>query len=309
MSEKTMLRLNPECVKCMLKRYLNNIPEEFDELHRLEYMQVVCQKIADASKENGAPVVIQAIKKELQMKFGITEDFSKEKHYFNQRMLALENQIMSVVQRSDDLLKAAIQYAMTGNYIDYGSMHNVDEEYLEKALENSMHQTIAEETLDTLKNELNTAKRLVLLTDNCGEIVLDKILLQTIKTLYPQIEITTMVRGGDTLNDATMKDAIEVGLDKVAKVVDNGTEIAGTCLKMISQEALAVLDSADIILSKGQANFETLRGCGKNIYYIFLCKCVMFAERFEVDRFTGMLIKDKDYIEALDRSNKENADN
>ena len=112
---------------------------------------------------------------------------------------------------------------MTGNYIDFGSMHTVDEEYLEKSLQESAERNVEEAVLEALKNDLLGAKRLVLLTDNCGEIVLDKLLLKVIKELYPEIQITVMVRGGEVLNDATRKDALEVGIDMVATVVDNVT--------------------------------------------------------------------------------------
>ena len=166
-------------------------------------------------------------------------------------------------------------------------------------MQQSKERIVDEGVLDALKKDLSEARRIVLLTDNCGEIVLDKLLLKVIKELYPEAELNIMVRGEEVLNDATRKDALEVGLDKVGSVVDNGTEIAGTFLDAVSKDALQILEEADVILSKGQANFETLRGCGKNIYYIFLCKCDMFANRFGVPRFTGMMINDRDYIRLL----------
>lgn len=294
-----MLRFNTECVKCIINRYLNNVPKEFSPMQKLAYVQLVCKQVAEAPSHAGAPVVTQSIKNALQKEFGITEDFSKEKHYFNQMMLGKETEIYKQITDSDDYLKTAIQYAMTGNYIDFGSMHTVDEEYLEKALQQSKERIVDEGVLDALKKDLSEARRIVLLTDNCGEIVLDKLLLKVIKELYPEAELNIMVRGGEVLNDATRKDALEVGLDKVGSVVDNGTEIAGTFLDAVSKEALQTLEEADVILSKGQANFETLRGCGKNIYYIFLCKCDMFANRFGVPRFTGMMINDRDYVRLL----------
>lgn len=294
-----MLRFNTECVRCIINRYLNNVPKEFSPAQKLAYVQLVCKQVAEAPSHAGAPVVTQSIKNALQKEFGITEDFSKEKHYFNQMMLGKETEIYKQITDSDDYLKTAIQYAMTGNYIDFGSMHTVDEDYLENALQESKERRIEDAVLESFKKDLASARRLVLLTDNCGEVVLDKLLLKIIKKQYPQIDIIIMVRGGEVLNDATKKDALEVGLDKVGTVVDNGTEIAGTFLDVVSKEALQILEEADVILSKGQANFETLRGCGKNIYYIFLCKCDMFAKRFNVPRFTGMMINDRDYVRLL----------
>lgn len=131
------------------------------------------------------------------------------------------------------------------------------------------------------------------LTDNCGEIVMDKILIQQIQKKYPDLEIAILVRGAEVINDATMEDAAQVGLTEIARVLPNGTDIAGTWLEELSQEAKAVLESADVIISKGQGNFETLRKCGLNIYYIFLCKCDLFANTFQVPKLTGMLINEK----------------
>ena len=91
---------------------------------------------------------------------------------------------------------------------------------------------------------------------------------------------------------AILKECEESDVDYM--IIGNGSNIGGTCLHRISDESRRVIDAADIIISKGQANFETLYECGKNIYYIFMCKCALFKERFNVPMFTGMLINDKD---------------
>ena len=109
----------------------------------------------------------------------------------------------------------------------------------------------------------------------------------------PNAQITVIVRGKPVLNDVTIEDAIQVGLTDIVNVIGNGSEIAGTYLEDISEEAKNVIDDADVILAKGQGNFETLRMCEKNIYYIFMCKCEMFAKRFQVPKYYGMLISDK----------------
>ncbi len=303
-----MIRLNADCVNCMLKRYLSRIPDHLSESERLEYMQMICERIASASKEEGAPVLVQAIKQELKVHYGMQEDFTEEKHYFNQMMLLREREIEETVKVASDPLKQALQFSMTGNYIDFGSMNVVDEEYLEKLLNTVDERPISEKTYEDMCMDLSQAKKLAFITDNCGEIVLDKILIKAIKEQYPNVEITVMVRGGETLNDATMKDAEEVEMTELVKVIHNGNDIAGTCLSKLSKEALLCLDEADLILSKGQANFETLRGCGKNIYYIFLCKCDMFAKRFGVRKYTGMFLNDNDYIRMTDGKTNESND-
>ena len=89
-----------------------------------------------------------------------------------------------------------------------------------------------------------------------------------------------------------MEDAVQVGLDQITKIIGNGSNIAGTSLDKISEEARMLIENADFVISKGQGNFETLQECGLNIYYLFLCKCVMFANKFRVPRFAGMLLND-----------------
>ena len=300
-----MIRLNAECINCMLKRYLSRIPEQLSEEERLDYIQMICKRIGEASKEEGAPVLVQAIKQELKIRYDVQEDYSEEKHYFNQIMLQREQAIEETVEISDNPLMMALQYSMTGNYIDFGSMNVVDEEYLEKLLKTVEERPVSSQIYNNMCDDLSKANRLVFITDNCGEIVLDKVLIKTIQDQYPHVKITVMVRGGETLNDATMKDAEEVGMTELVNVIHNGNDIAGTCLNKLSEDALRYMDEADLIISKGQANFETLRGCGRNIYYIFLCKCDMFANRFGVEKYTGMFLNDKDYIKMMDGKQNE----
>ncbi len=121
-----------------------------------------------------------------------------------------------------------------------------------------------------LQEELGKAKKLLYLTDNCGEIV--------IKERYPQLSVTVMVRGKAVINDATEEDAIQVGMTEITRVVNNGTGIAGTCLEQMPEVPFQEVDEADVIIAKGHGNYETLRGCDRNVFYLFLCKCEMFGK-------------------------------
>jgi len=98
-----------------------------------------------------------------------------------------------------------------------------------------------------------------------------------------------MVRGGEVINDATMIDAQDVHLQSICHVIDNGIAMAGTDIRHISQQAFQAIQDADIILAKGQANFETLCGNGLPVYYLLLCKCDLFAERFSLPKYKGVL--------------------
>ena len=255
-------------------------------------MQGVLRILSEAKACESAPVITERIYELQRQMLGQQADYSEIKHTYNHMMEREEDKICREVREAGDPLKRAIQYAMTGNYIDFGAMSSVDHEKLKELLAKAQENPIDEEEYGRLRKDLEDASRLVYLTDNCGEIVLDKILIREIMELYPQIDITVIVRGKPALNDATMEDARETGLADMVKVIGNGSGITGTWLPEISKEAREILDEADLILSKGQGNFETMQGCGKNIYYMFLCKCKLFVERFRMKQFEGMLVND-----------------
>ena len=133
----------------------------------------------------------------------------------------------------------------------------------------------------------------LILGDNAGEIVFDILLVEQLRKQYPDLEVIYCVRGKNSLNDATREDAAYVGMDKLVRVIDNGTGISGTELDYISDELKQVLSTADVILSKGSGNLESLAGCGLNIYYIFMCKCQRVAKILGCENMTGQFLRER----------------
>jgi len=289
-----MNRLSSECICCLTGKYLSKIPSGLNEEQRVDYLQTILSIMANADKRYAAPVALHTIEDVLYEKFGIRQDFAPIRRHFNALMLQRETDFLRRLDTASDPLKLGIQLAMIGNYVDFGAVESVNEASLSALIEEAPSHPVDEARLAALKNDLANAKSLVYLTDNCGEIVFDKCLMRTIARLYPHLTITAVVRGGEVSNDATREDAEQIRLSEVARVLDNGTRIAGTWLEGISEESKRAIDTADVLIAKGQANFETLRKCGLNIYYIFLCKCDMFARNFGVERMTGMMVNDKE---------------
>ncbi len=293
------IRLNPECVSCLVKKQIERYPADISNSRKIKYMQSVLHTVAQAPETMSAPEIVDEIYKIQKRMFGADKDYTKIKKYFNNMMSELAPDISAVIKKSSEPLKAAVQYAMTGNYIDFAAMDSIDENKLRELLEASQENPIDEAAYSALKQDLMKGKRLVYLTDNCGEIVLDKLLIEAIADLNPLLDITVIVRGQPVVNDATLSDAEQTGLNKQVKVIDNGSSVAGTCMDLISEKAHLAIDSADIIIAKGQGNFETLQKCGLNVYYIFMCKCKMFANRFNVPLYSGILINDKTVCEII----------
>ena len=169
----------------------------------------------------------------------------------------------------------------------------MNEQELKEKLDEAVNIHLDAQMLDTFQEDIIHAKRLVYFTDNCGEIVTDKLLISVLREINPNLYITVIVRGKPVLNDATLEDARDVHMAEVAqKVMDNGTGMPGNVIGAISKEAMDEVESADVLISKGQGNYEGLSGCGLHMYYFFLCKCEMFMRRFEVEQFTGIMTRE-----------------
>ena len=217
--------------------------------------------------------------------------YEEEKRLANAFVVERREQMLKMVQSDPDPVLAGLRLAILGNYLDFAALQGqVSFEKLEEMLQDAMRMELDMDTYASLRRDLQKGKRVLFLTDNAGEIGMDRIFAEEIQRAYPHLEITFCVRGGMTINDATREDAQIVGIP--FKVIDNGNLVSGTELSMLSQEAKEAMDSADVIISKGMANTETLYGCGYPIYYAFLVKCVHFEQVFQKPLMTPMLVKE-----------------
>lgn len=286
-------RWNSHCTQCLLKQHLTNYPDTATEEERLTYIRRLFSILTEIAPGESSPVIVNRILTLQKEMFNQFVDYTDIKKHFNQLMLEQEDWIYADISSATDPIRRALQYVMKGNYIDFGVLSDVNSEKLMELLSQAKDQTIDEQIFEELMQDLTSAKNMVLLTDNCGEIVLDKLLIRTIMSQFPDLQIHVIVRGGHALNDATMEDACQVGLPDLVKVIGNGTCLQGTYLPDISKEARDLLEQADVILSKGQGNFESLQYCGLNIYYLFLCKCDLFTKRFHTHLYNGILTNDR----------------
>jgi uncharacterized protein with ATP-grasp and redox domains len=263
------------------------------EEERLEFLKQVLKEIYSSNDQVTAPYLNSRINKILKEKIDIQDLYQEEKKKYNSKILLLENDILDIINRSQDKLVSALQYALVGNLIDFGALDTVDDNVLEELIDTAAQQRIDSELYQRFKDELRHGKRLCYITDNAGEIVFDKMFIHMIKEYNRSIELKIIVRGMPVLNDATREDAVEVGIHKYGEIIPNGTAIPGTDLKEVNSETNLALDHSDMIIAKGQGNFETLWGCGKNIYYLFLCKCDLFVRRFSAQKYQGMFVKEQ----------------
>ena len=288
------MKLNPYCMCCAVNKQEEKIRKFPDMDKKTEYMKKVMSILSSAEEQDCSPSLSVEIKK-LYSEFWNcpAEDYTEIKKEFNQLMLNVEASVEEKIRTSADPLETALLYARIGNYIDFAALENVSQETMLKLLENENQEPLSQTEYANFQTDLSTAKTLVYLTDNCGEIVLDKLAVKILKEKYPQLNITVIVRGYPVVNDATMEDAEEIGLTDIVKLTGNGSNVGGTWFPGLSNEARTLLEQADVILAKGQGNFETMNDCGLNVYYLFLCKCDLFQRRFHAKALQGMFLNER----------------
>ena len=288
------MRLDSQCILCLLKRHSETAAKYGDEEQVTAFTRDLMHMICAGPVEMSAPFYTPGITKLFTEHFGLADDrFAEEKEASNRYALERFDRLTQMVRNAADPLYAGLQGAILGNYIDFSALQGeVSFEKLDEMLELLHTIQVDRETFEALRTDLSRGKELLYLTDNAGEIVFDRVWLEVIRDTFPNLSITVCVRGGPAQNDATRADAEAVGMP--FRVIDNGTRIPGTVLELASEELNEALATADVILAKGQANVETLLDTdhGYNVYYAFLVKCKRFIDRFGKEKLTPMLVHD-----------------
>ena len=284
---------NSECLLCHMGRYIKTARSLGTEEQAVAFSRDLMRLYLSAPDGVGSPWFGPGTQDLLEKHYGVPHDrYVEEKTESNRFVLARLDQIREKVVSSEDPVFAGLQMAILGNYIDFAALQGeISFEKLEEMLENASRMELDMASYASLCIDLEQGKNLLYLTDNAGEIGFDRIFAEEIHRAYPHLEITICVRGGFAQNDATRADAQAVGMP--FPVIDNGNNVPGTVLRLLSPESKEAMNQADVIISKGQANVETLLGCDYNIYYAFLVKCVKFQELFNKPKLTPMLVREK----------------
>ena len=285
--------MDAQCYLCHLRRNVETARSLGDEETATAFAKALMELYLQLPPDKASPTVAPATNALFQKFYGLPEDrYREEKETSNAFVLQRLEDIRRRVQGSGDPLFAGIQMAILGNYIDFSALQGqVSFAELDSLLDRAEEMTPAGDGYGHLRADLQMAKSLLYLTDNAGEIGFDRVLAEVIAETYPNLKLTFCVRGGPALNDATRADAQAVGIP--FPVIDNGNTVPGTDLSLMGAEAKQAFENADVIFAKGQANVETLLGCGYPVFYAFLIKCPRFIDRFQKPKLTPMLVSEQ----------------
>jgi hypothetical protein len=243
------------------------------ELHG-EILKKVLAEVMNVEMSTPPPVVTEKIHSIIKKMTGNIDPYKSVKDKFNNEALKLYPLLQQYVKESDNPFRTVVKLAVAGNIIDFGHRPTTDDLHLLDSVNEILEQDMFLDNIEILKQEISKATKILYLGDNAGEIVFDKLFIEFIMPA----NIIFAVRKDPIINDVTLEDAQFVGLTDIVKVIDNGAGVPGTYLPYCSQELKSHFESADLIISKGQGNYETLNAEKGNIFFLLRAKCGCIAK-------------------------------
>jgi damage-control phosphatase, subfamily I len=277
------MNIHPVCMACMV----GQIQKAYQLLHpdaKNDEILTTQKKIMiefGKLKQKATPYYGKLLYQMIGEAFGEDDPYFDLKKKFNDIALKLAPQLKDYVKQSNNPLLTAVVVAILGNCVDFGTPHQIN---LEQDVKNFSLDMLIINHFPEFQKDFNAAKKILIIGDNTGEIVLDKILLDYLIEHYPQKQIIYAVRGGPAINDATIEDAKYVGITEICQVVE-GSASPGVIFEEAGPEFQDAIQTSDLIISKGQGNFESLDDFSLNrgeLYFFLKAKCDLVAGMFGV---------------------------
>jgi uncharacterized protein with ATP-grasp and redox domains len=257
-----------------------------DEDKRWEVLTLSAAVLPDLSRNDSPAYNSSVLLHKVNEHLGMEDPYADAKKELNEKALSLVGAVKDKIKAAENKLEAAVRLSVAGNVLDLGIAHEAD---LEETIESALGDGFARFDYDAFQEKLNSSQRILYILDNAGELVFDKLVIDGLRAHGKMV--VAAVKGGPVLNDATREDAEQAGLDKSAKVIDTGNNFVGVVRDKCSDMFLKVLDSADMVIAKGQGNYETLDESGDRFFFILKAKCPHIAKSLGIEENRFALIQ------------------
>ncbi|KXB04887.1 hypothetical protein AKJ49_01590 [candidate division MSBL1 archaeon SCGC-AAA382A03] len=270
------MRIQPECIPCILRQALETCKIATEEESKWEEaLQKVAYSLSKTTFDNVTPLEVSHNAQRIVRRVtGVSDPYEDLKKRSNRKAMRTYSNLKKRVSDSEDTFYTATKIAIAGNVIDVGPGHEFE---IKETIENVLGREFSINHFDFFKREVKNADKIFYLGDNAGEIVFDRIFLEEL----PGKEITFFVRNSPILNDVTIKEVKSVGLDQLSEIKKIKTEKQDSRLDGITEDFFDKLKNADVVISKGQGNYEAFSGIDANIFYLLMVKCSLVAESLE----------------------------
>jgi uncharacterized protein with ATP-grasp and redox domains len=278
-----------ECVPCFFQQALRAAGEAgLDEAQTLRLVVELGQWLEGFDPEVPPPVNGRFLYRRVAELSGRPDPYAEAKRRHTELALGLLPRLRQWVEQAEDALDAAARIAAAGNILDLGAMSSIED--LDGVLDRALHLNHEPWHISALAERLQDAEEILLLGDNAGEAVFDRVLLETLRRIRPEARLVFAVRGGPIINDATEEDAKAAGVDCVATLLTTGSDTPGVVLEEVAPELRAVFDRADLVISKGQGNLETLHPAPREVFFILTVKCRVVSRHLGVPLGASVLL-------------------
>ena len=267
------MKTSLDCIPCFVRQIIDATRMvSSDPLVHERMVREVLRWASEMDMNQPPPLLAKRIHRRVREISGVADPFRAAKVRLNRMVMGLAADLRAEVESAEDPLAVAVRLAIAGNVIDLGAKSNVTTADVLRSVGQAMVEPLSGE-LDQFRQAAAEARSILYLADNAGEIVFDRLLIEA---LSPE-RVILAVRGAPVLNDATEADARAVGLHEICEVIDNGSDAPGTLLEDCSRAFRQRFADADMIIAKGQGNFETLSEAPDNIFFLFKVKCPVIA--------------------------------
>ncbi|NCA72336.1 MAG: DUF89 family protein [Sphingobacteriia bacterium] len=264
------MHTNLDCYPCFLRQALSAARRAAatPELQRGILLETL-ERLRALPPEATPPMMADDIHRLVRTRTENPDPYREAKAEATREALALLPVLREHVGRAADPLDIAVRIAIAGNIIDLGAAETYD---LDETLARVLAEPLAIDGLEALRHALGSAKAVLYLADNAGETVFDRVLIEHLDR-----PVTYVVKGGPIINDATREDALAAGIDRIAVIIDNGSQAPGTVLEHCAESFLERFAEAELIIAKGQANYETLSTVSAPVFFLLQAKCAVIA--------------------------------
>ena len=269
------MKMGLECIPCLVMQAFEAVNLVTDDQKIKErILRQVLARLSNESFNNTPPFIGRDIHRIVRLLSGNSDPYLDIKKDSNTLAFKLMPSLQELIKGSADPFETAVRLAIAGNIIDCGQGDHLSEKKIQKTVSQCLDQPVSKDAINELKEEIKKASNILYLGDNAGEVFFDRLLIEELNG-YP---ITFVVRGAPTINDALKDDARIAGIDKLVAVIDNGSDVPGTILEECSEEFKRVFRDADLVIAKGQGNYETLSDEKKKIFFLLKVKCSLIAQ-------------------------------
>ena len=279
-----------DCIPCFIRQALDSIRLITDDEDIAEQvMRKVLRLACKMDLRQSPPAMGREIHRIIRKLTGNHDPYREIKKRFNRLALKMYPELKQQVEISTDPFQTAVRLAIAGNIIDFGVNSVLEQSYVEKTIADSLTEPLDMRALEEFRSETARAKDILYLGDNAGEIVFDRLLIEQL----PCENITFVVKAGPIINDATMEDAKIAGLTEMVNVIDNGSDAPGTILESCSEAFRRQFSEADLVISKGQGNYETLSDVDKDVFFVLRAKCPVISRHLGCEVGSLVLVKNE----------------